>query len=166
MTQVGVTSKSDERQRGVPVGLVAKSGRGTSCLPPTTFDYDPRVQMERLLGPNWQAMIPTPGWIHITHEHHYCEKVCCGCVVGHYCNTQAHVLPGGDIALQQLTYLTLRIASVQYSGAPFPSGVPFFDANSPWNPKSVGMRGPNVEMPPPQIGQSKDFNSLNLGIRN
>jgi hypothetical protein len=92
---------------------------------PDREDYKASVQLAKVFGTkDWQKLIPPPGWFATHCEHEYCEKVHCGCLVGHYCDSQACVLPGHEEALQRRTFLIMYISSVDFGDDPFPTGVP------------------------------------------
>lgn len=126
---------------------------------PDRDGYSASRQLEQVFHTkDWQKLIPPPGWINSYCEHEYCEKVRCGCVVGHACDCHACVIQGHEQDLQQLTYLIMLISGSTYYNdegkeAPFPDGAP---------PKPKEYRGSEGEQLP-QPGPAKDFNTFSTG---
>jgi hypothetical protein len=127
---------------------------------PIRDDYDAHVQLEKIFGPNWQQLVPPPGWFHTACEKECIEKTHCGCVIGHYCNVHAYVCPGHREDLQQLTYLIMHISSVTYgtpaAPIPFPTGIPGFPGE-----QRVDTQGSEEILP---MGPAKEFNSFSPGV--
>lgn len=132
---------------------------------PERGGYDANLQLTQVFHtPDWQALVPPPGWIKTYSEHEYCEKVQCGCVVGHACDCHACVLPGHQQDLQQLTYLIMYISGATFVSAgggeaAFPDGLslPTVEMQG-----TKGMQGTN-ERQSPRPGPAKDFNTFSPG---
>jgi hypothetical protein len=139
---------------------------------PETTIYSANDQLTKVFGSNWQQLIPPPGWIKTHCEHDYCEKVHCGCVVGHACDCHACVLPGHEQKLQQLTYLIMYIASVTIANnQPFPRGIPTptTELPQPMGAGPMSMAAPPIGIPVPTNGKlptgpAKDFNLITPGV--
>lgn len=91
---------------------------------PNNETYNADEQLTQIFGVDWRKQIPAPGWFKTYREHDYCERVECGCVIGHACDCRTCVLPGHQQDLQQLTYAIIYIDSVTFKDKmPFPNGI-------------------------------------------
>lgn len=137
---------------------------------PETPVYSANDQLTKIFGNGWQKLVPTPGWFQTYCEHDYCEKVHCGCIVGHACDCHACVLPGHEQDLQQLTYLIMYISSVKFKdNAAFPTGIPpttggLQTVAPPHNmtaPPDSTNETPDGKLP---TGAAREFNSPSPGV--
>lgn len=122
---------------------------------PNSEIYSADEQLTQLFGVEWRKQIPAPGWFNTYCQHDFCEKVQCGCVVGHACDCHACVLPGHQQDLQQLTYAIMYIASVTFQDKhPFPTGIPKSVVKSGERPLMGSAPGGDGRLP---TGPARDF---------
>jgi hypothetical protein len=130
-----------------------------------TATYSGSLQLQGVFGTKWKDLIPAPGWFCTMCEHECCEKMYCGCVVGHHCDLRACVLPGHQADLQQLTYDIMYVSSVTIvdkEGKPtaFPTGIPplSVEAQSGTHEMRASPRAPqDQELTEPRTGPAREF---------